>query len=247
VDSTLVAVGTIKGDVEIWDLQEFKLLRRISAHGGQIVALCFSPEGARLATSGREDKRVKIWGISSGEQIAGLDLKDAYAASIAFVPDGSEVVVGRGDGRLAFWGGASEHRLVTMGTTGTQGIAALVYTPDGRTLITSNNDGLVSFRNAATGQVRFPDRTGDRTAPPIAVSRDGYTLAIGGIGEIGLFRVATGEKILNIRVPWQATVCALGFEPNSRTLVSDSVTRRGEHELQIHSGPIDQPVPVIEE
>ena len=63
-------------------------------------ALTFSQDGKRLATAMNE---MKIWDVSSGEELAAATGFTAIVRGIEFSPDGSRIATGSQDGTTAIW------------------------------------------------------------------------------------------------------------------------------------------------
>ncbi len=91
----------------IWEKD--KIEHRYSLQGHDVEGLVeisdivFSPYGHLLASSGY-DQTVRLWDVSTGEQLAVLDdfANDVYA--VAFSPDGRYLIAGCDDGRIYVWG-----------------------------------------------------------------------------------------------------------------------------------------------
>ena len=57
--------------IGIWDVESGRQLAAVRAHEGPIYSVAFSPDGTRIA-SGSADMTIKLWGASSGEEMANL-------------------------------------------------------------------------------------------------------------------------------------------------------------------------------
>ena len=62
-DERLVALGTLSGALEVWDLEERTLLLRGQGHERRIATVAFSPDGAMLVT-GSWDETFRLWDLS---------------------------------------------------------------------------------------------------------------------------------------------------------------------------------------
>ena len=62
-----------------------------------MTSVAYSADGLRIV-SGSEDKKVRVWGAETGEQIGQpLDGHTAQINSVAFSPDGRRIVSGSDD------------------------------------------------------------------------------------------------------------------------------------------------------
>ncbi len=102
---------------------------RAGGHRRTIVALDFSPDGARLATSGA-DHAVRVWDVARGEPLAGLEL--GADGGVAWSPDGRHLATTHGGARL--WG-ADDLRLARRLEGGRDESVALAFGPRGRRLL----------------------------------------------------------------------------------------------------------------
>src|SRR5262245_64570658 len=59
-------------------------------HNNQIYSLEFSPDGKRLATGGA-DHTVKLWDITSGQELLTCKGHSSYISSLTFSPDGKKL------------------------------------------------------------------------------------------------------------------------------------------------------------
>lgn len=81
--------------VSLWDSQNGALLSSLQGHTNFVLGLAFSPDGARLASSGWDGKAY-VWDITTGEAITTFNAKTptAMLVGIAFSPDGKSVFTG---------------------------------------------------------------------------------------------------------------------------------------------------------
>jgi WD40 repeat protein len=67
-------------------------------------ALCFSPNGRRLA-SGNFDAAVTLWDTESGEEVLSLPTHRMIVTAIDFSPDGRRLAGVVNDGTIMIWDG----------------------------------------------------------------------------------------------------------------------------------------------
>ena len=103
-DGKLLAVGSINGGLEIWDLKTRTLSRRIAGHVQSVLSVKFSPDGKLLA-SGGPDEFIIIWDLTrpKGEEKLRQLVVRGGTNELAFSRDGQRLSAGS-DGRyVAMW------------------------------------------------------------------------------------------------------------------------------------------------
>lgn len=91
-----------KGWVLLWDCDSELPFARLSAHGGSVNAVAFSPDGAVIA-SGDEDGVLSLWDAHNGQPLAALEGHHGAILSLCFAADGEAIVTGGADHSVRFW------------------------------------------------------------------------------------------------------------------------------------------------
>ena len=73
-----------------------------TGHHSSVESAAFSPDGQRIVSGGR-DCIVKIWDVSSGEELQMLTGHGDFVTSVAFSPDGQRIVSGSADKTVKIW------------------------------------------------------------------------------------------------------------------------------------------------
>jgi WD40 repeat protein len=144
-DSSRVAIGTIKGEVVLWDLttHQVHLLARLEAF---VASVKFSPDGQWLAATGARGPC--LWNLKEGSfrQLAG---HAGMVNWIRFSKDGRTLFSAGDDGRLlstTVVSGSSTTRQAHQGP-----ITELTLSDDGLILATAGRDGTIRVWPAAGG------------------------------------------------------------------------------------------------
>jgi len=62
-DDSLLVTGTDDGIVRVWDVSSASLLKELTGHSGQVVGVCFSPDGQNIASGAKNEASIRIWGL----------------------------------------------------------------------------------------------------------------------------------------------------------------------------------------
>lgn len=127
-------------EIDVWDLEQVKLIHQLSGHASNLFDLAFSPDGRLLASGGggssRDDRGesfICIWDTESGALLETLpteDVGDNHA--LTFTRDGARLI-STGNFRLLVWDTSTWDRIHDSGRSypGSYGIA---LSPDGSLL-----------------------------------------------------------------------------------------------------------------
>ena len=89
------------GHIEIWDLDSYKLIKRMK-NGSDTLAIAFSSDRKKLATAG-ENKVIEVWNVSVGEQIAQLEGHTDDVTQLSFIDNDRKIVSGSDDKKVKIW------------------------------------------------------------------------------------------------------------------------------------------------
>lgn len=113
------------GMAVIWNTATGEVVRKFTPHAEILIAVAFSPDGARMATAG-QDKLIKIWDCAKWERKITLTGHIESVSALAFSQDGRRLVScdnwggGEKSVEAIVWNvetGESEHRIKGYGAT----------------------------------------------------------------------------------------------------------------------------------
>jgi WD40 repeat protein/serine/threonine protein kinase len=93
--------GSEFGEVKIWDLSTARSLDLVG-HTHLVNGLACTPDGRRLAT-GSEDRSIKLWDTTTGEEVFTLRGHTSGVLCVAFSPDGQRIASGSWDRTVRVW------------------------------------------------------------------------------------------------------------------------------------------------
>ena len=77
--------------------------KRIATLGDGIIALTISPTDPNLCIVSHEDRSIRLWNLTSGEQKGILNGHRSYVTSLVVTPDGKQLVSTGDDQTIRFW------------------------------------------------------------------------------------------------------------------------------------------------
>jgi DNA-binding beta-propeller fold protein YncE len=186
------------GRLGVWDTATGQELLTLKGHTAEVVGVCFSPDGRRLA-SASGDKTVRVWDVITGQESLTLKGHTHVVDSVAFSQDGRRLASASKDGTVKVWDAATGHELLALkGYTGY--VYGVAFSPDGHRLASATDDS-VRVWDAATGQELLTRKGADiEGAFALAFSPAGPRLASRARGgSVEVWDATTGQLALTLR------------------------------------------------
>jgi len=132
-DSTLAATAGADGRIVFWDVQSGE--RQFELHNREtVISMAVNPSGSLIA-AGLHDK-VKIWDLSTKEEVSPELVQGGDIATVVFSPDGAMMATGSSDGTVILWKVEGKTFTQLGGTINIAGARRmlLAFSPDGKWL-----------------------------------------------------------------------------------------------------------------
>jgi WD40 repeat protein len=194
-------------------------------HSGAVTGIAFSPDGARVLTSGWTDGSVRVWETATGRECLRIQTGAAQVIALALAPGGKVVASAgfdqnpEGPGKVALWDCATGRRLVQIERKGWRP-KAVGFAPDGKTLATAADDGSVHIWEAATGKECRRIQAHDPTAHAVVFADGGRVLASSTGNTVQLWDPATGRELRRLEAGDYRDLDHLAVSPDGQTLAA---------------------------
>jgi WD40 repeat protein/actin-like ATPase involved in cell morphogenesis len=202
---------------------ELTFLRELSYHAGAINSMVISPDGQTLI-SGSNDQTIKVWQLSTGQNLRAFSGHTGAVQCVASSPDGRILVSGSDDKTVKIWENSPGQLLQTLsGHTGA--VRCVAISPDGRTLVSGSQDATIMVWDVSTGKLVRTLSGHEGAVWSVAISPDRRTLVSGSQdATIKIWQLSTGQ-LLQTLSGHTHYVRSVAISPDGRTLVSGSQDR----------------------
>ncbi|HEY9608286.1 protein kinase domain-containing protein [Allocoleopsis sp.] len=207
-----------------------------------VTSIAFSPTGEWIV-SGSEDHTLKVWDISTAQEIRTLAGHSAFVRSVAISPNG-QFLASAADDTIKLWELKTGEEIRTLSGHSSV-IQRIAFSPDGQILASAGNDKTIKLWNPNTGEV-IRTLSAPNIIEALSFSPDGQTIATGDWdSHVKLWDLNTGEEIRTFS-GHSKTIRGLSFSREQQILASGSCDKTikiwnietGEllHTLTGHSG-----------
>ncbi len=202
--------------VKIWDPRNGELSQTLKHPAPDVFAVCWSPDGKRLATTDVHD--IVVWDVGTETIVQRLpEAHEKRIAQMAWSPDGSMLVSASWDGKVRVWELATGKQLCESQRP--ERIFAVAWSPDSKYVAYSGPFQFIVVLDVATGQHTMTMSRHTSTVFSLSWSPDGKYLASCGQDQtIRLWDVPRRAHYLSFVRP--NLVQCVSWDPSSRFLAA---------------------------
>ncbi len=202
---------------DIWDA-DGNLLRSIVDFTGTVQSVDFSPDAARLVTSGGDGARV--WDVATGRPLMTLLGHSASVAAAVFSPDGALIVTAGEDRTARLWQATDGRHSGIVLRGHTSPVMCASFSPDGAFVLTASIDGTLRVWDTIPDQSGVVIRAHDGIARGARFNRAGDRfVSAGHDGRAIVWDVETLQRVRVLQAE-SGGLNAADFSPDGTRIVA---------------------------
>lgn len=206
-DGTMALTGSnTGGTIDIWDVRSGRLIRTLSGHQKQVLAVAFV-SGGREVLSASRDNTIKLWDAATGRLRRSVQLSGPteYQSAMAISPDGSRVLSGPNSRDVKLWDAATGQLLKTFKSVP---MSAVAFSADGTRI--AGGGYQINVWDASSGQ---QIRAFKNPSLGLVFSRDGSRLVSGSYDKtVKMWDIASGRLLRSFAHPESVTSVAISAD-----------------------------------
>ncbi len=157
-DSQRIASGSDDGTIRMWGMATGRCTNTWEANGGSwVYCVAFSADGKQLASGGRGDYTIKLWGVDEGATQTPTELRTLKGHTdsvndVKFSGDGTHrLASGSHDGTMRIWSVPTGEVLCVCSGHGGKWVNCVAWSLDGKHVASGGDDGAVQLWDASAG------------------------------------------------------------------------------------------------
>jgi WD40 repeat protein len=217
-DGKHLITGGADQSVKLWDIGTRQELMPPAEQVTSYLTMAFSMTEQLLAVGVTAEDRVKIWNLSSGQELARLDEQSKLLCA-TFSPDKTILATGGMGKEIKLWN-VKTGALVKVLSGHTDYVYAIAFSPDGKLLVSGGSEQSLKLWDVATGGELASLRGDVDNYYQAVFSPDGRQMASAcRDGSVNLWDVATRRVLFNLKGHMQR-VRAIAFSNDGSLLAT---------------------------
>ena len=215
-------VSSGKPAIFVFDLEAKKISHTLLGHTAPVLALSFSPDGARLV-SGSADKSARIWDLkdSKSSELVRFDGHGGEVTGVSFNSNATQVVSGSADKTLKLWNAADAVEIKSFAGHG--GAIVGVAFDSANQPVSAAADKTIRIWNPANGQ-QVKAITDPQPLSSLAITRDRTRVAVAGADKaVRVYQLNNGQQLASL-AGHESSVTGLAFSADGTRIVSTTAT-----------------------
>jgi len=197
-----------------------RCIQTLTGHTSWLTDVAICQSTPTFASSSLDDK-IKIWNLSTGEELLTLTGHTRGVNTIAISPNGRFLVSGSDDYTVKIWNFLNGALLKTL-TGHSRDVTAVAISSDGRILVSGGEDRTIRLWDLNTGALLKVLSNASGMIKSIALSPDGNFLASGGLDhKVNVWNLKTGEPLQTL-VGHLGHLHSIVFSPRGQVLATAS-------------------------
>jgi eukaryotic-like serine/threonine-protein kinase len=224
--SRMAACDYVSADCVLHNLRDPEDRHAMKGHGDPVYRFAFSPDSQSLATADGTG-RIEIRSLPEGAHRLSVQGPATQCTALAYAPDGRTLAAASMDNTVALWDAHTGQALGRIGDLGAS-VNDMVFTPDGGQLLMASRAPGVQCWDVKTCRLLRticpPGVTADGWGSTcIDISRDGHSLAVGGLGIARVYDFESGTELAEFKS--SEVIGSVSFHPDGRRLAVASYTQ----------------------
>jgi len=191
-DGKTLATASTDGTVRLWDPANGNEIATLDEHRFQILAISFSSDGKRLASSSDEEGLFFVWDIASKQTVEGRRVGQGLIASLAFSPDSKTIGAVGFNGSVRLFPLDAQASVRALAGSRLAAQQSLAFLPGDRVVAITESDRVSIFGDDQSPGQALAGLDGQPLS--VSASRSGTLIAAGSSsGAIAIWDAATGN------------------------------------------------------